>query len=127
VPGVEYTFVMVRVSALARDTEVQGKLTMRVRKDEPTDSFLGFMPALKLYAQGRTPHEAERLMEKAVTLYLETAIQDGQLSDILLVRGFRRLSGGEKPSEQHLTIRRPSAEPKTDPERGMELEFAGAS
>jgi hypothetical protein len=119
--------VLVRIAVSAPDTEIVGRLAMNVSRDEPTDTHLGFMPALKLYSQGRTPQEAERLMEKAVALYLETAAKEGQLWKILLARGFRRLSGsgGEKPTE-FLTIerRRPNVGPE-EPE--MELEFAGAN
>lgn len=121
--------VRVLASVPSHDTEIKGALGMNVRKDEATDTYLGFMPSLKLYCQGRTPQEAERLMERAVALYLETAVREGQFSDILLARGFRRLSGsvGERPT-QVLSISSISGRPKEgSDESGMELEFAGAS
>ena len=126
----EERLVRVFASVPSRDTEVQGVLGMVVRKDDATDTHLGFMPALKLYSQGRTPQEAERLMEKAAALYLETAVREGQLSDILLARGFRRIipgSGGEKPVDI-LSIRSISGLPKSAGAASeMELEFAGAN
>src|SRR5713226_124212 len=97
--------------------EVNGTLSMTVEKDKATDTYLGCMPSLKLYSQGRTPEEAEGLMEKAVNLYLQTALRHGQLSDILLASGFRRIrnSGDKKPAETVL-IRTISPQPTTSSE-----------
>lgn len=124
----EGVLVRFRASVPERDTEVDGVLGMTIDKDEATDSYLGFMPALNLYSQGRTPQEAERLMEKAATLYVETAVREGQFSDILLARGFRRISGsGVEKAIEILSIRSISGQPRSaGSESGMELEFAGA-
>ena len=92
------------------DTEVYGALGVIIDKDEATDSYLGFMPALELYSQGRTSQEAERLMEKAAALYLATAVREKQLSDILLKRGFRRRAAGKMPSAEGISIRKISTE-----------------
>ncbi len=102
---------------------------MTIRKDESTDTHLGFMPALKLYSQGQTPQQAERLMEKSVALYLETAVKGDQLWKILLARGFQRISGsaGEKKPAQILWITSGQPTPGSEEEPEMELEFAGAN
>ncbi len=126
----EYTSVLVRVfAAVTGDTEVEGRLGMQVRKDDPTDSYLGFMPSLKLYAQGNTVQEAERMMEQAVSLYLELAIKERELEKILLHRGFRRLPPAPRPGpepDEILSVRTSGgAEPSDADESGMELEYAG--
>ncbi len=129
--GEPMTRILVKVSTSVpeRNKEVQGALYMDVRKDDPTDSYLGFMPSLKIYAQGHTPQETERMMERAAALYLKIAIQDNELEKILLHRRFVRVPPVPHPRPTEiLSVRTivPDTERKGPDESGMELEFAGA-
>jgi len=123
----EYKLVRFAAHVPERDKDLDGVLRMHIEKDGATDTYLGFVPALKLYSQGRTQQEAERLMEKCVSLYLATAVREGQFGDILLARGFRRIPAGSVKPVEIISIRSISGERQTGPdESGMELEFAGA-
>ena len=125
---------LVRVYAclLTHDTEIDGKLGMGVRWDEATGTYLGYMPALKLYAQGKTEKETETFMEKAAVLYCETALQRGQLFEVLMARGFKRIPVGMPLGSEYLRVKRLPEEPEqiapTDSnDNDMELQLVGAA
>lgn len=54
-----------------------------VNKDDQAEVYVGHVPALNLYSQGRTEHEALRAIEHAVRLYLTVASGRGYLDRIL--------------------------------------------
>ena len=59
-----------------------------VRHDNDADVFVGYCPALCIYSQGDSIEEASEALKSAVTLYLSTCYQRGQLDHALRVAGF---------------------------------------
>lgn len=48
-----------------------------IRWDDETQSFLAYVPALKLYAQGATEEATQRALDSAMNLYFRSAGEEG--------------------------------------------------
>ncbi len=84
---------------------IDAQLHVRVRWDEPSETFVSYAPALDIYSQGETHQEAIRAIEGAMRMYLVTAFETDKLSGVL-----KRFSeavpgiGPESSSDQYIKV-----------------------
>jgi len=81
--------------------------TVRILKEG--DTFIAHVPEFNVSSCGDTAEQARRMIAEAVTLFLETAKQQGTLEDILEESGYRlengRWVGPELVGVEHMTTR----------------------
>src|SRR5687767_12373843 len=83
--------------------QIQVNLSGAIRKDDAANVFVSYCPALKLYSQGEDETQALEAIKSAVTLYLATCIDRGQLDAALRAVGFDKTSvGGMVPVEERM-------------------------
>lgn len=70
--------------------QVSFRLKFATRRDEEASVYVGYCPALKLYSQGVTEHEAEEAVVSAVKLFLVACYERDILHSALRNRGMTR-------------------------------------
>jgi len=77
-----------RVIGLKEDNEMKIKYNVLVFKEG--DTYVAYTPQLDLSSCGATPHEARKMLDEAMGLFLEEAKKLGTLEDILQESGYDR-------------------------------------
>lgn len=72
--------------------QVSFRLKFATRRDDEADVFVGYCPALKLYSQGMTEHDAEEAVVSAVKLFLVACYERDILHSALRARGMTKAS-----------------------------------
>ena len=70
--------------------QVSFRLKFATRRDDESNVYVGYCPALKLYSQGRTEHESEEAIVSAVKLFLVACYERDILHSALRKRGMTR-------------------------------------
>jgi hypothetical protein len=72
--------------------QVSFRLQFATRRDDEANVYVGYCPALKLYSQGITEHQAEEAIVSAVKLFLVACYERDILHSALRNRGMTRAS-----------------------------------
>jgi hypothetical protein len=75
-----------------KPVQVWFRLQFTTRRDDEANVHVGYCPALKLYSQGTTEHEAEEAVVSAVKLFLVACYERDILHSALRTRGMTRAS-----------------------------------
>ena len=70
------------------------KLRSTIQFDPESKAYVGYVPVFDIYSAAKTEGDAEKALESAVSLFVNTAEKKGTLIQILLETGF--LNTGEK-------------------------------
>ena len=63
-----------------------------IRQDEETDAFVSYCPALNIFSQAESEERARQALGSAVSLFLNTCYERGQLDRALREAGFGKSS-----------------------------------
>lgn len=81
-------------------------VTLCVHEDEESDAFVSECIELGVTSCGRTIDEALRMVQEAVSVYLNTIEEDGERERIFAERGLK-VSGDKEPQGYLATIKAP--------------------
>jgi len=73
--------------------QVEFSLTCYGKKEEQLGVFVGYIPALRVYSQGRNQEEMEKALASAAELFIVTCYERGILGQALKDRGMTKASG----------------------------------
>ncbi|HXD98572.1 MAG TPA: hypothetical protein VN646_18625 [Candidatus Acidoferrum sp.] len=109
--GTGLTHIRVDADAIVDGTRVQldAELLIVVHKDDRAQVYVSQAPALNVYSQGRTEHEAVLALEQAIRSYIITAHGRGYLERILLRSALR--STDDRIPRQYVRIAQDRPEP----------------
>lgn len=73
------------------------ELTVRLngvtRRDDESNVYVSYCPALDLYSQAPTEDQAKEALESAIRLFLMSCVERQQLCHVLHARGFTKAAG----------------------------------
>jgi hypothetical protein len=105
--GTGLTHIRVDADAIVDGTRVQlaAELLIVVHEDDRAKVYVSHAPAVDVYSQGRTEHEAVLALEQAIRSYIITAHSRGYLERILLRSALRSTDDSRiPPPRQYVRI-----------------------
>jgi hypothetical protein len=73
--------------------QIDFSLTCYGKREEQLGIYVGYIPALRVYSQGRTQEEMEKALASAAELFIVTCYERGILGQALRDRGMTRATG----------------------------------
>ncbi len=87
--------------------EMHVQLPCSVRFEQETMTYVSECPPLKILSAGETESEAIDAIRSAIIMYLQSAVEDGMLGQLLVSKGFQFTANEQeiKEAEQVVGVR----------------------